>query len=126
MKNERVFLRCEKCGNIVELVEDSGIGMMCCGERMKRLMPNTADAATEKHVPSAEKTGNTLTVKVGSVPHPMTPGHHINWICVAQGNLSQRAELPPEGNPEAQFSIGPGAITIYAYCNLHGLWASEA
>jgi len=126
VKNDRVFLRCEKCGNIVRLIEDAGVGLICCGGRMKRMLPNTADASREKHVPVAEKTDGFLTVSIGAAPHPMTPGHHIAWIAVAQANITQIATIEDSEKPEAEFRIREGPVTLYAYCNLHGLWASEA
>ena len=126
MKNDRMFLRCTMCGNLVGMVEDGGVTPVCCGKEMKALKPNTTDAAQEKHVPVAKREGDTLTVTVGSVPHPMTEEHHIAWIVVASGNLTQRIALSPTGAPEASFCVkGTEPVTIYEYCNLHGLWAAE-
>lgn len=39
------FFKCEKCGNIVELVKDAGVQPSCCGQAMTELIPNTVDAA---------------------------------------------------------------------------------
>ena len=83
---ERSFYRCEVCGNLVELIEDGGGELVCCGEPMKLLTANTTDAATEKHVPVCTREGNKLHVVVGSVAHPMVDAHYIQWICVAQAN----------------------------------------
>ena len=125
MKNERKFYRCAHCGNIVSFVEDSGVSIICCGEPMGELLPNTTDAAQEKHVPVAVREGNKIKVTVGSTPHPMTAEHHIAWIAAAQDGLTSRAALDPEGAPEAEFCVGEGPVTVYEYCNLHGLWAAE-
>ena len=124
-KNPRHFLKCEICGNIVGVIEASGPKLVCCGREMKELTANTVDAAKEKHVPVAEKEGNVLTVDVGSVPHPMLEEHHISWITVAQGKHTQRAVLDHTGDPKAVFLVEDGEITLYEYCNIHGLWASE-
>ncbi len=125
MKKELKFFRCEICGNMVEMIHKGGGTMVCCGQNMTELVPNTVDAVQEKHVPVAVKEENKLTVTVGSVLHPMTPEHHIEWIAIAQGERVQRAALDPEGSPEAEFYVEDGPITLYEYCNLHGLWKSD-
>ncbi|MDL2248912.1 desulfoferrodoxin [Tyzzerella sp. OttesenSCG-928-J15] len=126
MKNERMFLKCEKCGNIVGMVHDAGVTPVCCGQEMTLLKANTVDAAQEKHVPVGQLEGNKLTVKVGDVAHPMLEEHHIAWVAVAQGSHTQRIALNHTGAPEAVFCVEPSTpVTIYAYCNLHGLWASD-
>ncbi|MCL2272057.1 MAG: desulfoferrodoxin Dfx [Treponema sp.] len=93
---------------------------------MQEMKPNTADASKEKHVPEVSRDGNKITVTVGSVPHPMTDEHHIAWIVAAEGDRTQRVVLPHTGAPSAGFITGSGLVTVYAYCNLHGLWMAEA
>ncbi len=126
MANERVFYRCSICGNIIGLIEDGGVTPECCGMPMDRLSANTSDGAAEKHVPAFAREGINLDVTVGAVPHPMTDAHHIAWIAVAQGRRTQRVELDPTGEPTATFYVDEGPLTIYEYCNLHGLWKVEA
>jgi len=92
---------------------------------MEALIPNTVDASQEKHVPAAVRDGNTLHVTVGSVPHPMLPEHYITWIAVADGARTTRVQLAPGETPAAQFVVSDGPLTVYAYCNLHGLWSVE-
>ena len=126
MKNEREFYRCTHCGNIIGFIENSGVDIICCGEPMVKLVPNTTDAAQEKHVPVFEITDNKIKVTVGSTPHPMTEEHHISWIVLAQGNKTTRVKLPVTGAPEAEFYLDSDEpVTIYEYCNLHGLWAVD-
>ena len=125
MKHPRTYLKCEHCGKIVGVIEEVGPELICCGEAMKKLEANTTDAATEKHVPVVVRDGNTITVTVGSVPHPMTEEHHISWISVAQDNKTERAMLSHTGSPTATFNIDDGDATVYEYCNLHGLWAVD-
>jgi len=125
MKYERKFYRCAHCGNIVSFLENSGVSVICCGEPMAELQANTADAAQEKHVPVAAREGGKLKVTVGSVAHPMMEEHHIAWIAVAEGNRTTRIQLMAQGAPEAEFYAGEGPVTVYAYCNLHGLWAAD-
>ena len=125
MKNERCYLKCEICGNLLGFISDSGVAPECCGQPMEVLEPNTVDAAHEKHLPVITREGDKVRVTVGSVAHPMTPEHLIEWIALAQGNWTQRVALSPTDKPEAEFCCQLGSVTVYAYCNLHGLWVSE-
>ena len=126
MKNERNFFKCSICGKIVGLIEDGGGALACCGKDMEQLLPNSVDAAQEKHVPVAERAcDGKLFVEVGSVPHPMTEEHHISWIAVVQGQTTQRVILDKTSQPSASFCVGDEPLTVYAYCNLHGLWMAE-
>ena len=120
--------RCKHCGNIIAHIEDSGVRCDCCGEKMEALVPNTADAAGEKHVPVVKTEGNLVTVSVGSVAHPMLDVHYIEWIMLETAQGRQRKTLKPGDEPKAVFALTDGdAVTAaYAYCNLHGLWKSEA
>ena len=119
--------RCKHCGNIIAHIEDSGVRCVCCGEKMESLVPNTTDAAGEKHVPVIGTAGNTVTVSVGSVAHPMLDVHYIEWIVLETEQGRQRKTLKPGAEPKAVFALTEGdAVTAaYAYCNLHGLWKSE-
>lgn len=72
--------KCEKCGNIVEVLHEGAGQLVCCGQPMKLFTENTVDAAQEKHVPVIEKTEKGYKVKVGSIPHPMEEKHYIEWI----------------------------------------------
>ena len=76
------FYRCETCGQIIAVVRKTGVPVMCCGKPMKEIIPGTTDAAVEKHVPVYEVNGQTVSVKVGSVDHPMTEAHYIEWVCL--------------------------------------------
>ena len=118
------FYKCEICGKIVAMVKESPVDTMCCGQAMRELVPGTTDGATEKHVPVYTLEGNTVKVKVGSVEHPMTDAHHIEWIAIETENGNQRKELKPGDKPEATFALVPRdkVKSVYEYCNLHGLW----
>ncbi len=118
------LFKCMHCGNIVEKIEDKGVPVVCCGEKMTELVPNTTDAAQEKHVPVIEVSGNEVVVKVGSVEHPMVPEHHIAFIVLETNLGTQRKFLDPAGKPEARFVLAEGeeVVAAYEYCNLHGFW----
>ena len=121
------FYRCEHCGNIIAHINDSGVRCVCCGEQMKPIVPNTSDGAGEKHVPVIRVDGQTVTVTVGSVEHPMLEAHYIQWILLETREGRQRKNLKPGDRPVAQFALTPGdtVVAAYEYCNLHGLWKAE-
>ena len=121
------FYRCKHCGNIIAMVNDSGVRVKCCGEEMSELIPGETDAALEKHVPVFEKNGNLLTVRVGSVAHPMLEEHYIQWIAIRTNKGNQRKRLNPGDEPKAEFALldGEEVLEVYEYCNLHGLWRSK-
>lgn len=118
------FYICKHCGQIIETVKHTGVPVICCGEIMEELVAGTTDAAVEKHVPVYTVNGNTVKVVVGSVEHPMTPEHYIEWIVLETSNGLQRKHLSPNTKPETEFAIldGETVEAVYAYCNLHSLW----
>ena len=114
------FYICNHCKNIIGKIHDSGVPVVCCGEKMAELVPNTTDAATEKHVPVIKVDGTSVTVTIGSTLHPMTEEHLIQWVYLETEEGGQRKN-------ELTFAITPGdrVKAAYAYCNLHGLWKAE-
>lgn len=121
------FYVCEKCGNLVGMVKESGVPMMCCGQKMTELVPGTSDGDAEKHVPVCTDRPNLVTVHVGSSDHPMTDAHYIEWIAVETEQGAQRKVLRPGQRPCARFALteDDSVIAIYAFCNLHGLWKAK-
>lgn len=120
------FYICSHCGNIIEKVKDVGVPVVCCGEKMKELLPNTVEASGEKHVPVATLDGDKLIVNVGSINHPMEEKHYIEWVHVDLENGSLRKALKPGSNPNVVFDLGgEKPVAVFAYCNLHGLWKAE-
>ncbi len=117
------FFKCNHCGNIIAFVEDKGVPVVCCGEKMQEIIPGTVDASAEKHIPVVKVNGTTVEVEVGSVLHPMTPEHYIAWVAIETKEGNQRKELK-KGEPKAVFEMvkGDEVVAAYAYCNLHGLW----
>ena len=121
---EQKFYICAHCGNIIAYVNNSGVPVMCCGQKMQEIIPGTTDASTEKHVPVYTVEGNKVHVKVGSVTHPMQEEHYIQWISLQTKQGNQRKALKPGDAPEACFALceGDEVEAVYEYCNLHGLW----
>ncbi|MBQ8687670.1 MAG: desulfoferrodoxin [Ruminococcus sp.] len=123
---EQKFYICEHCGKMVALVKESGVPVMCCGSKMKEIIPGTTDAAVEKHVPVYTVENNIVHVKVGEAEHPMLPEHYIEWISIQTKEGNQRKALKPGDQPEICFALcdGDAVEAVYAYCNLHSLWKS--
>lgn len=121
---EMKFYQCSICGQIVGIVKETGVPLVCCGEDMEEMIPGSVDAAHEKHVPVIAVDGNHVTVTVGSVPHPMTGAHYIEWIALKTKCGNQRKALKPGSEPKTCFCLceGDEVVAAYAYCNLHGLW----
>lgn len=123
---EQKFYVCEHCGNIIAFVENKGVPVMCCGQKMTEIVPGTTDASAEKHVPVVTQEGNKVTVSVGSAAHPMLPEHYIAWVSLETKQGNQRKLLKPNQEPKVEFMIcdDDEVICAYAYCNLHSLWKS--
>lgn len=121
---EMKLYKCAVCGQIVAIVENTGVPLACCGEDMRELVAGSVDASLEKHVPVISVDGNHVTVCVGSDPHPMTDEHYIGWIALQTKCGEQRKELHADEEPKACFCLcdGDEVVAAYAYCNLHGLW----
>lgn len=124
MTQKLQIYKCEKCGNIVEVLHEGAGQLICCGQPMKLFTENTVDAAQEKHVPQIEKIEKGYRVKVGSVPHPMEEKHYIEWIELIADGKAYRQFLNPGESPQAVFFIDANEVTVREYCNLHGLWKS--
>ena len=122
------FYKCSHCGNIIAFVDNKGVPVKCCGEKMEEIVANTVDAAKEKHVPVIKVDGNLVTVTVGDVAHPMLAEHSILWVALETKQGAQRKELAVGSEPVVQFALvdGDEVKAAYAYCNLHGLWKAEA
>ena len=126
MAKKLEIFKCELCGHIIEVLHEGGGTLVCCGQPMKAISENSTDAAQEKHVPVVEKMDDGTRIKVGSVAHPMTPEHHIEWIqMITPEGYACRVFLEPGQNPEAVFKMKPDKGKAREYCNLHGLWKSE-
>ncbi|MDO4537332.1 MAG: desulfoferrodoxin family protein [Coriobacteriales bacterium] len=123
---EVIFYRCNKCGNLVYVVNKGTCVPQCCGEPMEKLEAGSTDAATEKHVPEVCREDGKIKVQVGSVEHPMMEKHFIQWIALAAEDRVEIKYLHPDQAPVAEFADNGGDVTVYEYCNLHGLWKAEA
>ena len=123
---ENRFYICEHCGNIVGMIHDAGVPMMCCGQKMTRLEAGTVEASHEKHIPVVSVSGDKVYVNVGEVSHPMAEEHRILWVYLQTDKGGQRKCLEVGAAPEVTFALADEKpLAVYAYCNLHGLWMAE-
>ena len=126
MMCENRFYLCTHCGNLVGMIHDAGVPLMCCGQKMKQLEPGTVEASHEKHIPVVTREDGLLTVTVGAAVHPMTEEHSIAWVYLQTCRGGQRKCLKPGDDPTVTFALyDETPIAVYAYCNLHGLWKTE-
>ena len=118
------FFKCNTCGKIIVMIEETAAPTVCCGSEMVELKAGVTDAAVEKHVPVYEVKDGKVSVCVGSVAHPMLPEHHIAWILVETNKGYQIKYLKAGEEPKADFALvdGETVTAVYEYCNLHGLW----
>lgn len=126
MPNRFEVYKCAHCGNIVEIMHGGAAPLVCCGQNMDLMKENSVDAATEKHVPVIEMGDGTITVKVGSVTHPMEDAHYIEWVELIADDMVYRKYLKPGEAPEATFNVTATKVTAREYCNLHGQWIAES
>lgn len=125
MSDNRFYI-CERCGNIVGMIHDSGVNPVCCAQKMTKLVAGTVEASREKHIPVVQLNGNTVRVIIGSVEHPMVEEHSILWVYLETDKGGQRKTLKVGEPPVVEFALGEEKpVAVYAYCNLHGLWKSE-
>ena len=123
---ENKFYMCEHCGNIVGMINDAGVPLMCCGQKMTKLIPGTVEASVEKHVPVVTVGCGFVTVAVGEIAHPMTAEHSILWVYLQTDKGGQRKCLEVGADPVVTFALADETpVAVYAYCNLHGLWKTE-
>ena len=120
------FYICEHCGNLMTVIHDAKVPMMCCGQKMTKLEPGAVEASHEKHIPVVEIVGKTVQVVIGEVEHPMVAEHSILWVYLQTDRGGQLKHLEVGKVPAVTFSLtNEVPVAVYAYCNLHGLWMAE-
>lgn len=121
MSNELEIRKCKKCGTIVKVLKKGTCNPRCCGDEMEVIVPNSVDAAVEKHVPTYEVKENRIYVTVN---HVMEEEHYIEWVAMVNDGRECITYFKPGTEAKTHFKYIPGA-TIYAYCNKHELWKTE-
>jgi len=126
MSSNHKFYICGKCGNLAGLIKSKGVPMMCCGQKMDELVPNTVEASVEKHLPAVTVSGDSISVQVGSAAHPMENEHNISFVYVETEKGGQRKGLKAGDEPKLTFNFSDDKpLAVFAYCNLHGLWKTD-
>lgn len=139
--------RCKVCGFVYSPEENNNIPFenlpedykcpICGAEKSKFELvhqkgePQTGGEAQEKHVPVIENKDGKILVKIGQIPHPMTPEHHIVWVELRDKNMTDgdkplgKKNIESLTEPVASFDIDyRDGLRAYAFCNLHGIWES--
>lgn len=121
------FFICEHCKNLIFFIENVGVPVMCCGQKMTELIPDTVEASHEKHIPKVTKNDSLVEVIVGEVQHPMMEEHYIQMIVLETSKGVQIRKLKSTDSVKVAFSLTNEEefIAAYSYCNLHGLWKTE-
>lgn len=116
--------KCNICGNVVEVVGEGQGQLVCCGEEMKLLNPQTEETMYEKHKPVITIEDKDVTIRVGEIPHPMLPEHHIEFIeaISLDGKYLKRKFLEINESPELKFVCNSSEMKARELCNIHGLW----
>ena len=123
MIEQLAIYKCEVCGIIVEVLDVGGGELYCCNQEMRLMEVQTADPATEKHVPFVEQVDGGIKVRVGqNAAHPMEEKHFIEWIEVHADGKACRQSFKPGDTPEATFACDCADAVVREYCNVHGLW----
>ena len=116
--------KCNICGNVVEVVSEGEGELVCCGEIMELLESHQEETMAEKHKPVLTIVDKDVTIKVGEVPHPMIPEHHIEFIeaISLDGKYLKRKYLNIGEAPELKFFCNSDTMKARELCNIHGLW----
>jgi len=123
--NQKFYI-CKHCGNLIGFIKNKGVPVVCCGEKMAELVPNTVEASVEKHLPVVNVSGDKINIQVGSTPHPMEEEHNILFVYVETECGGQRKCLKVGSEPKISFSFTDDKPkAVYAYCIIHGLWKVE-
>ena len=78
MCDNNKFYVCEHCGNLIGMIHDAGVPMMCCGQKMTKLEPGVVEASHEKHIPVVTVEDNIVTVTILSFTD--TTGMCFSWL----------------------------------------------
>lgn len=117
--------KCNTCGKIVEVLH-AGVGtLVCCDQPMTLQEEKSNEIGQEKHLPVIEKSADGVSIKIGSVPHPMEKVHYIEWVELLANDRAYRIFLHPGNDPKADFNVKMAEIGARAYCNVHGLWKTD-
>ncbi len=138
------FYMCESCGNIVGVLNNTGIPMYCCRKEMKELTPNIINSDNSKiykknNVKNTEKSinnnksnifkveksenGNSVSIIVDKTY--LTPDS-VCWAYLNTQKGGQRKNLFLNDSSTINFKVvDDEVISAYFYCSNHGLFKCE-
>lgn len=119
------FYKCNVCGKVIAVVKNSPATTICCGQPMVEIrMQKRDESITEKHVPTYTREGNKIVVNVGSILHPQTKAHHIEWVSLLTNKGLQYKTLDTDQKPIVTFNVDEDEEVreISSYCNIHSLY----
>ncbi len=118
--DSNLFL-CPMCGRIVEEHVVGRGPLVCCGNVMIKLTPNST-GFPEDHAPRVYPEGDETVIEVGLVPHEMNEESSILWLEVIKDDRRSREYLGLMSRPEASFSKLNAPFRVRILCSKHGLW----
>lgn len=129
MTKKLELYKCNICGNVVEVVIEGAGELVCCGQPMNKMQAQTMkeEMLQEKHVPILKMLDDGIEVRVGSIPHPMTEEHYIQFIEAFSTDKKyvKRKYLSPNEEPVLKLKCNCSDTIARELCNIHGLWISD-
>lgn len=122
MNEKNEIYQCDICGNLVSVLKGGFGELMCCGEKMIYLKPQTGDPASEKHIPFCKEEDGTIKVQTGKHLHAMVKSHYIGFMEAQSQNLVYRKYFKPGEKPEIELSNFSKSFKMRSYCLIHGVF----
>lgn len=126
MSRKLEIYKCPVCDTVVEVLEQCGLELLCCGRPMEQQEEQCHEAGRETHSPIVQRVEGGVRVSVGPIPHVMKSQHHIEWIEILAEGECHRQFLHPGQPPEAFFNVQSEIVQVRVYCTVHGLWRSKS
>ncbi len=123
--NANKILRCNSCGNIIEMIQENNTKIICCGTEMQILEEKQNNEGTEKHIPIVKQKEDKTIIQIGEVLHPMSKEHQIEWLEIITKDKVIRKNFEYTEEPTIEINNKEEIIMLRAYCNKHGLWTKK-
>lgn len=106
------FFKCAHCGNVIEKLVDSGVPVVCCGEKMAELLPNEECRPNcPFHVTKLDNV--CLKIELGSEKEIA-----FVYVETEKGGI----KFIPKDEPFVNVRCNTRPLAAYLYCKQHGLW----
>lgn len=131
MTRTQKFYMCKDCGNIVGVINNTGIPLHCCNKEMKELQPNVINSERDKNrndksaIFRAEQNNNNNSVSIIVDKSYLNP-NSICWAYLNTEKGGQRKNLFKDDAPVLNFHvIDDKPVSAYFYCSNQGLFKWE-